>query len=446
MSKFNFKLFFFLIIIFSPALSYSSQSNLYLQDKIEIGKDNFKAKEFEKSYKIFKELFLENPANETINFYLGRSAFELKKYEEAIFAFERMLISYPDLLRIKLEIARSYMALGSNEEAKRLFYEVLNENPPEDVKKNILFMLKTIDSIQKKHRFSGSVEFGYGYDDNANTTPTDKIIEIPAFSNLPMELEGKESDYFFTSSADISYAYNLNFQRLNHIKTDFFYQKNAYDSEDEQSLDFLSFAITPNFTLSSDTSLDASIVAQHISINDKTYLNTAGARLNFKKKILQSGRINLGLSYTEKRYDEDYDSKDGWNSGIAVSFTKGFKKFLLTPFADYSIEKTDLDIYSFKRYSGGIGLLYLPVSKITISGFYRIQQSDYDKEEPLFLEKRKDTANFVSGDIKWMFYQNSKKTFFAYLGLSHLFIKNDSNADIYEYKKNKTTAYVKLSF
>lgn len=434
------------ILLSFPVLSHASETDIFLKDRIEIGKDYFKTGDFEKSYETFKDLFLKNPGNETINFYLGRSAFEIRKYEESVFAYQRMLISHPDLSRVKLEMARAYMALGSNQEARRLFTEVLSQNPPEDVKKNIYLLLKVIDSREKKHRLSGSVEFGYGYDDNANTTPTDEIIEIPAFSNLPMELEGKDSDFFFTSSAEVSYLYNLNSQKLNHLKTDFFYQKNIYDSKDEQNLDFINLAFTPNIRILSDLSLDISLTAQHISIDDKSYLNAGGARLTLKKTVSESSRLNLSISHTQKIYADEYDSKDGSNTGAAVSWTKGIKNLLITPFADFSREKTDSDIYSFKRYSGGIGLAWIPVSKITLSGFYRFQQSDYEEKEPLFLKKREDTASFLSGDVKWMFYNSEKRKISASLGISHLFIKNDSNADIYEYRKNKTTAYVKLNF
>lgn len=81
-----------------------------------------------------------------------------------------------------------------------------------------------------------------------------------------------------------------------------------------------------------------------------------------------------------------------------------------------------------------------------MSGFYRIQKSNYEKEEPLFLKKREDSANFLSADIKWTFYKNTRSGIEAALGLSNLLIINNSNIDIYEYKKNKTAVYAKITF
>jgi len=240
--------------------------------------------------------------------------------------------------------------------------------------------------------------------------------------------------------------YNTDNQVLNHMRTDFFYQKNIYDTEDEQDFNYINLGFTPNFRISSDLSLDISFIAQHISIDNDSYLNTAGTRLTLKKTISDSSRLNFGISHTKNFYEDDYDSKDGSNSGLGVSWTKGIQNFLITPFLGYSKENADSDIYSFKRYSGGMGLFWLPFSKLSFSGFYRFQKSDYEDEEPLFLKRREDKVHFLSGDAKWMVYQNQEKTISTYLGISHLFINNNSNADIYDYKKNKTTAYVKLSF
>jgi tetratricopeptide (TPR) repeat protein len=441
MTKFSLKIFFLLLFICFPLNSHSSNPN-----SIDTGKQLFQEKNFEKSYQIFKELFLNDPQNQIINFYIGRSAFELKKFEESIFAYERMLISDPDLSRVKLEMARAYMAIGSNEEAKRLFKEVLTTNLPEDVKQNIEFMLRKIKSMEQKHKLSGSIELGYGYDDNTSSSPTDEIIEIPAFSYLPMQIEGEESDYFLTSSADISYIYSLDSQVLNRLKTNFFYQKNLYNSKDEQDLDFISLSFTPNFTILPGLFLDTAIFGQHIRIDSNYYMNSIGTKFNLKKSISDSSLLNIGASYTQKKYDSDYQSRDGFNSGIYISYTKGIKNFLLTPFMDFATEKAESDINSFNRYSGGLGFLWLITQKINFSGFYRFQQSKYEEKDSLFLEKRNDKTNFLAGDIKWMCFENPKKTIGAFLGISYLFINNNSNADIYEYKKNKTAVYFKISF
>ncbi|MCB9480285.1 MAG: tetratricopeptide repeat protein [Desulfobacteraceae bacterium] len=440
---------FFQLFILIPLFLYvplNVHSSTPEPDKIDSGKQFFHNGEIEKSYKIFKELFFQNPDNQTINFYLGRSAFELNKFEEAIFAYERMLISDPDLTRVKLEMARAYMSAGSNEEAKRLFKEVLTTNPPENVKENVELMLKKIESREQKHKLSGSIELGYGFDDNTSSSPTDEIIEIPAFSYLPMKVEGEESDYFFTSSADISYIYNLESQVLNRFKTSFFYQKNLYNSKNEQDLDFISLAFTPNFTVLPGLFLDTSVIGQHIRIDSQNYLNSLGAKFDLKKIISDSSLINLGISYSQKKYDSDYESRDGSSSGVYISYTKGIKNFLLTPFMDFAKESADSDLYSFNRLSGGLGFLWLITQKINFSGFYRYQQSEYEEKDSLFLEKREDKTSFLSGDIKWMCFENREKTLAAFLGLSHLFINNNSNADIYEYKKNKTAAYFKVSF
>jgi tetratricopeptide (TPR) repeat protein len=434
--------FLFLILIISTNI-YASESQLYFKDKIEMGKSYFKTGNYEKSYELFKNLFSDNPENQLINFYLGRSAFELKKYEEAVFTFQRLLIKYPDLSRVKLETARSYMALGAFQEAKRLFREVLETDPPEDVKKNIDKLLNIIKSRENKHKFWSSVQIGYGYDDNVNTTPADQFVEIPLLNNLAFKLDEEKTDFFTSSLINLNHSYKFETQHLNSFDTSFTYLKNLYNSEDEQNLDFFSLNSAPVFSITPTFALKAGIIGQSIRIDNSSYMNVLGANTLFKKRFTNNFSLSLDLSYLNKNYS-DYPGKDADSFSFNISSTKKISNFYISPFGGYSDESAQSDINSYKRYTGGASLSFVFLKDFFLKTLYRFEKSEYDSENQLFMAKRADNAHYISTDIQWTFFKNRKIA--SSLGLSYLYLNNNSNIQIYEYDKNKSSFYVKIDF
>lgn len=434
-------LFITLFIFFSLNL-YAQENKININDEILVGKGFYKTGNYEQSYNFFKTLFKKYPQNMSVNFYLGRSAFELKKYEESVFIFQRILISHPNLIRIKLEIARSYMALGASVEAKRIFNEVLKQDPPKQVKENIEQLLGVIEAGEQKHILLSSIQLGYGYDNNVNTSPTDQIIEIPLFNNLPATFSDEETDFFTDLNLDITHIYRFESQTLHSLKTSASYFKQYYNSAHEQNLDFFNFNIQPSFTVNSSLSFNTKLLAQHIRIDNEGYLNIFGAGAGVKKR-LRSNTLNFNILYLKKNYN-DYDKRDADTAGADISFDFNMNKFYLTPFASFSKEWADSDIYTYLRYASGIGFSYIPLSQLIFSSSYRYQYTDYDEEEPLFMKTREDNAHYLTADIKWMFFNNEKIS--SFIGLTNLYIKNNSNIDIYEYNKNKTSVYVKVNF
>jgi len=128
----------------------------------------FKEKNYEKSYELFNELFINYLEDDKINFYLGRSAFELKKYNEAYAAYQRVQIRDENNHRVRLEIARILYILKSYDNALKEFEIVLKNPIPAQVRKNVQALINSIKDQQKKYLFSGAYQLGLGWDNNIN--------------------------------------------------------------------------------------------------------------------------------------------------------------------------------------------------------------------------------------------------------------------------------------
>ncbi len=97
----------------------------------------------------------EDPNNLELNFEYAKMAEKAGKIDAAIASYERMLIVNPDLPRVKLDLGLVYMRMGNMTEARRLFSEVLESNPPPQVKENIELVLAKVDESEYLGRQRG---------------------------------------------------------------------------------------------------------------------------------------------------------------------------------------------------------------------------------------------------------------------------------------------------
>lgn len=129
----------------------------------------YRQKQYPSAYDRFMKLYFERKESVPVAFYTGRSAFETQRYEIAAGAYQQVLALDPDHQRAKLELARTYYIMGMLRESKALFEEV-GQNPelPPEVSRNIQAYLDSIEEMQKRHRLSGQLIAGLGFDSNVN--------------------------------------------------------------------------------------------------------------------------------------------------------------------------------------------------------------------------------------------------------------------------------------
>jgi tetratricopeptide (TPR) repeat protein len=178
----------------------------------------FNKADYNGAYKIFNQLFEENPSDARVNFYLGRAALETKQYEEALMAFERVLIVEPTHIRSRMEMARAYFELKEFDSADLEFDKVLESDIPKKVRDQIMGYKSAIDAAKKKHFINGYIMAGIGWDSNINNGIGTKDYTIPALgASVPGE--APKSDYYHTQVFGLNHFWNLS-----GIKDGFFWQ------------------------------------------------------------------------------------------------------------------------------------------------------------------------------------------------------------------------------
>ena len=93
--------------------------------------------DYQKSYNILSQLYLDALDDSQLNFFLGRSAYEIGDLAMAIGAYEGVSMLDPNNVRNQLELARTQYYAGLISEAQVGFSEI-SKNPllPENVRKN----------------------------------------------------------------------------------------------------------------------------------------------------------------------------------------------------------------------------------------------------------------------------------------------------------------------
>lgn len=135
-----------------------------------------------------KHVFNEG-GNADFDFAFGIAAVRVGRPGRAIFALERVLWRQPDNHRARLELARAQFDLGNLGSARDEFLEVLEHNPPENVRKNVEIYLAKIKQRERSlgTRFRTYVEGAYVYDTNLNAATSSSEVAVPALGWVTLD-------------------------------------------------------------------------------------------------------------------------------------------------------------------------------------------------------------------------------------------------------------------
>ncbi len=122
----------------------------------------------------------DNPADMDASFAYAVLSTRLGDYEAAIATYERMLVQRPETPRLQLELAALYFRLGAYAPARLLFDKVREraDTPPEVLRKVESYMVVVDAKAKDLGGFSGRVNIGARYDDNANAAPDANTISL----------------------------------------------------------------------------------------------------------------------------------------------------------------------------------------------------------------------------------------------------------------------------
>lgn len=138
-----------------------------------------KRQQYAQAYELANRMLSENEGLPDFDFLYGMASVESQHYDQALFAFERLVLTFPKQPRYRLELARTHFYLRNLTRAEVEFNNVLKQNPPGPVQKNVKKFMERIADLKRsvESKFMFVVDVGGGYDTNINSATSEK--ELP---------------------------------------------------------------------------------------------------------------------------------------------------------------------------------------------------------------------------------------------------------------------------
>lgn len=257
------------------------------------------------------------------------------KLKEAAGAYEYMLKQNPNLDRIKLDLALIYLTDKRYQEAKTLFTEVLEKNPPEQVKTNIAQMLAKIEQDTKIHTYGGSVTLGFNHDSNANSAAGAGEI---VFNDTPIQLptdSKRQSDGHMFVAISGNHSYRM-------TKPEEDYQANwdssltIYRTEQAQldnlDLKLISLKMGPTIKLPAlKTEFNISGVMSNVELDRESYLKTNSLDMTGKYFLTERLFLDGQLIFEHKKHHNSKKAATNTDRNGDATQLKLAATYILTP-------------------------------------------------------------------------------------------------------------------
>lgn len=426
------------VILLADSVELLSKMELEKQKAINL----YKAKHYEKSYKILSSLYLSVLTDVKVNFLLGRSAFETGRYEIALASFERVLILDERNLRAQLEIARTQFQLKMYEDARNGFEKVLNNpNIPKNVRTNVELFISKIDKLQQKSFFFANAKFGIAHDDNVNFGSLDSSYLLPDYGTFPTTAE--KSNFAYDQELSAIHIYDIGQKNGYTIRNSLNLFNRDYDSMDNFDITFISY--NPAITYQElKTTYEFNLMFDTMMLSDKKYLNIFSLMPTFIHKLDSETVINGNVKVSKKQFLLAADRvRDAINYSASLSYQKLWASSFMTFKLTYDTDKKDggnrIDV-DYKNYKFNFDYTKQILPGLTLRGDIEYRERKYSDYSTLFKSTRSDEAYRTGITV-------SKKIIpTVYLEGKAFYEKATSNQSVFSYDKTTFNLAISKSF
>lgn len=362
------------------------------------------------------------------DYLFGLAAIAEGDYNSASFSFERILILQPDHHRARLEFARSQYFLGNFTNAKYHFDEVLANNPPETVRKNVRKFLEAIEnarSVAEPHRFRLLLALSGGYDSNINSATDQQTIDLFGLRFALAESGQETDDSFARLGADADYRYQLS-QTQALFSSLSLEQKNNIET-DEFDLSNVAWKAGYNHRFGSHW-LSASLKYQHYWLETSELLYSGGVEGQWQ---VEAGKWTpyAFMSASVIRYpDDSQQNRNQYLGGIGAQFQPGDLTLNVSGFGGHE-PSTDSNFEALGRDHGGVNVSlttnWQSPHELGLELSYLLTR--YRDRAPVFNKTRQDERRLAK--LSWQISLAPKLSVFS----SVSYRENESNLSLYDY-------------
>ncbi|OOZ38421.1 hypothetical protein BOW53_15615 [Solemya pervernicosa gill symbiont] len=379
---------------------------------------------------------------------IGIAAIDSGHVSEGVFALERVLFVEPHNNAARLELARGYFLLQEDKRAKDEFMWVLRNQPPQIVHTNVQRYLDAIQQRAGKYETTvvGYVEFGFGYDTNANSAPEDGSFDSPLFGTGQLSDENLEqSDSLYQVSAGGS---------VNHPIAPGLSLYGGFDGylKGHSALDdYDSMVATLKGGLKhqkGDNTHRVGIVGQRFALGGELYRRMMGATADWTHDLSKQTQLTLSASLIEMAYPDQpiRDSQQmtlggGMTHRMAVKysptlFASAFRGQEMADTSSNEAKAVAERVFYGTRFGGQIGVR----SNVSLDASWLIQRSEYEGINFMFLTNREEIRHQLEGGFTWLPSKHWKvrgKTGYT---------RSNSNIPLYEHERFLTQLSLRYDF
>jgi tetratricopeptide (TPR) repeat protein len=379
--------------------------------------------------RVLDEHYAQDLLDEDILFLRGRCYAGLKNYPLAVRNYERLSHIRPDKLNVKIELGKAYAQMGEYKRAKRVYREILDAHPPENLAKRLEEAIAVFDRQQNWYI---RTEAGVIFDTNINSGPqNDQIVVFDTPVNLAASAQSQDS-FGYTLTADAGYSHRLNKKTALLLQTAF--SRNEYIEGSDFDISNFTIGLGPVFQAGKfRTVLQPNF--SWLSLGGDTYRTAFGAVNRSSYQL--NDRFEAALSATAQA--TSYPSVTGREGTTFIASPevtyKPDQKTRATVGAIGRLENAEDAIFSNTAWGGRLGLTRDLGPTLRAAAGYQYLKADYDGEQPAFGNiAREDRQQVATARLDW---DISKYTYEKVsISAKYQYIDNASNLAAYRFDRH----------
>ncbi|MBC8550056.1 MAG: tetratricopeptide repeat protein [Candidatus Brocadiales bacterium] len=433
---------YYLCMIFPINVLATTSENIIKQAQVLL-EDN----DYNGAYELLTPIADNYSDNAEFNYLYGSVLFKLQKYTLAVFVLERASLIKPDHIQTLETLAQSYTELKEFTKAEQLLENIKEKAPPEPAA-NSMQKLKNL-FLQKNnlYKFSGFLGSTSGYDSNLTNGPTDSYLVVPvARSYGPMYVGNsleKSGDFFTTINGGANVDLTLN--EHYGINMGMYGSHRLNNHRPDQDLAFLSGWLGGSYKQDKNR-IDLNFRRQSIWLSEADYQDQYSVLGQWSRALQTSTTLSLYAQASTLRYPNATNlDADSYLLGTIL-----YHQFnlLWTPLLSAEIYggelrvKGDGDTYEGYDSLGGRltnQLFFNEKNQLLIQG--PVEDRRYKSQNIYFITTRSDKGYSLTGKFSHSLLNKQLA-----LSLQATWLLNESNLELYDYKRNLASFNVQWNF
>ena len=377
---------------------------------------------------VLASLLAAAPGDVEANFLLAETDLQQNRLDAAIDRFRRLLLDHPDLVRVRLDYALALFRAGEDDNADYNFRLALAADLPDAVRANVMQYLR---ALRARRRYQVSVTAAIAPDTNINTGTGLSEITLFGLPFTPNEELKRKSGIGATVALSGEYKYPLGAtwrlrSNASLWRTD--YPGGRFDDM------ILRTELGPQMLLGD---WDASLLGVYTQrwYGNRPFDAGAGPRVELAYHGFERWRIESDAEYLRLGYHtEPFQNGDYIATNLYPNFALSPSALLHPIFGFYRQLARD-PAFADAGYRLGLGYHQELPWALTLELQAELFLTYYDGVDTLFGTTRRDrTTRFQIGLARrdWLVF--GFNPVFAYI-----YTQNDSNQDLFAYRRNQFT-------